>query len=118
MAVLSRGELRSVARCEEARMNPRVRARAPMAFCSAGIHAWPLDADGRLKFNGSSRGPGGTQLSQPRPTMRPGAWSALCASGPTGRFHFQAGSWPGARNALCASRPTSHFVFGPDSSYE
>jgi hypothetical protein len=97
------------ARREEARMNPRVRARAPTAFCSARIHAWLLDADGRLTFNGPSRGPGGTQLSRPRPTTRPGARSALCASGPTGRF--RAGSRPGARNALCASGPTGRFHF-------
>jgi hypothetical protein len=72
-------------------MNPRVHVRAPTAFCSAGINAWPLDADGRLTFNGPSRGPGGTQLSQPRPTTRPHAWSALCVNGPMGRFRFRVG---------------------------
>jgi hypothetical protein len=91
VAVPSRGELWSVARREEARMNPRVHARAPTAFCSTGIHAWPLDANGRLTFNGPSRGLGGTQLSRPRPTTSPGARSAPCASGPMGRFHFWAG---------------------------
>jgi hypothetical protein len=89
--VPSRGELRSAARCEEAQMNPRVRARAPTAFCSAGIHTWPLDADGWLTFNGLSRGPGGTQLSRPRPTTRTGARSALCVSEPTDHFCFRAG---------------------------
>jgi hypothetical protein len=58
-------------------------ARAPTTFCSAGIHAWPLDANGRLTFNGPSRGPGGTQLSWPRLTTRPflfsGRIEAWCA---------------------------------------
>jgi hypothetical protein len=111
VAVPSRGELQSAARREEVQMNPRVRARAPTAFCSAGIHTWPLDADERLTFNGPSRSPGGTQLSRPRPTMRPGARSALCASGPTGHFRFRAGSRPGAWNAPCASGPTCRFRF-------
>jgi hypothetical protein len=92
-------------------MNPRVRARAPTTFCSAGIHVWPLDADGWLTFNGPSHGLGGTQLSQPRPTTRSGARSALCVSGVTGHVRFRAGSRPGARNALCASRPTGRFHF-------
>jgi hypothetical protein len=76
---------------EEDRMNPRVRTRASAWFCSVGFHAWPLDADGRLTIIGRSHGPGGKRISRPRPTTRPGTWSALCASGPIGRFQFWAG---------------------------
>jgi hypothetical protein len=110
-AVAGRVAERGAARREEVRMNPRVHARAPTAFCSARIHAWPLDADGRLMLNGPSHGPGGTQLSWSRPTTRDSAWSALCASRPTSHFCFRAGSRPDARNAPCASGPTGRFCF-------
>jgi hypothetical protein len=73
------------------RVSARVHARAPTRSCSAGFHAWSLDADGRLTITGPSHGPGGKRLSRPRPTTRPGVRSALCASGPTGRFQFRAG---------------------------
>jgi hypothetical protein len=73
------------------RVSARVRAKVPARFCSAGFHAWPLDADGRLTITGPSHGLGGKRLSRPRPTMSPGARSVLCASEPTGHFRFRAG---------------------------
>jgi hypothetical protein len=88
---LGRSLIAARKREQRERVRARVRARAPVRFCSAGFHAWPLDADGWLTIIGPSRGPGGKRLSRPRPTMRPGARSALCASGPMGRFRFRAG---------------------------
>jgi hypothetical protein len=45
--------------------------------------------------NGPSHGPGGTRLSRPRPRLRPGAWDALCASGPRAVFSYsgQIAAW-------------------------
>jgi hypothetical protein len=60
---VERGEMRSAAWREKAQMNPRVRARRRSRFCSAEIHAWPSDADGRLTSNGPCRSPDGTRLS-------------------------------------------------------
>jgi hypothetical protein len=69
----------------------RVRQREPSAgFVPSGSTCdRPMGMDGR-RLTDRVAAQVGARLSRPRPTTRPGARSALCASGPTGRFLFRA----------------------------
>jgi hypothetical protein len=70
----------------------RVRRREPSAgFVPPGsTRDRPMGMD-RRRLTDRVTAQVGARLSRPRPTMRPGARSALCASGPIGRFPFRAG---------------------------
>jgi hypothetical protein len=70
----------------------RVRWREPSAsFVPPGsTRDHPMGMDGR-RLTDRVTAQVGAQLSRPRPTMRPSARSALCASGPIGHFRFWAG---------------------------
>jgi hypothetical protein len=77
---------------EGERMNVRVSGDgAGIGFdLSGSTRDRPMGMDGR-QLTDRVAAQVGARLSRPRPTMRPGARSTLCASGLTGRFLFWTG---------------------------